>query len=192
MKNINQHLQNLNRKIELLDDKIDKIDIQGGNNVLVSKFGQRFVLDSLNDSSGGEQPCKYWEVVWKGAPSDDSREFQIPVGQVNGVFPDNNDDAGEISEDGDEWIWLEAELDEYNVQSVSINHGSSQPDLPFEVKRELPTTANILLAYVGKGYQVSNFTECGNITIRPQTAFYAYDDGDEDIKPYFTWNITYT
>lgn len=190
MKNFNQHIQNLDRKIQLLDNKIDKIDVQGGNNVLVSKFGQRFVLDAIQETSGGTS-CKYWEVVWKGKPSDRSREFKIPIGQVNGVFPDNNDSAGEISEDGDEWVWLEAELDDYNVQSISVNHGKDQPDLPYEVKRELPTTANILLAYVGKNYAVSNFTECGNIIIRPQTAFYAYDDSAEDIKPYFTWNISY-
>ena len=189
-----EHLRNLERKIELEARARKRIQVQGGNNVLVSTFGDKVVVDTnLDDSSSAA--CTHWNVVFKDETSGENPKatLTVPNGLVNGLFPDNKDDIGSVyAEDEENWLSLEVQMKDHNVEQAKYVLGTEKPDTLFNLEKELPTDVQILLAFIGPNFSVQKYTGCGHIRLYPKVAYYSYDDVQREIIPFYTHELYYS
>jgi hypothetical protein len=187
------HLRNLERKIELEARARKKIQVQGGNNVLVSTFGDKVVVDT-NLEEASSATCTHWDVVFKDQTSGENPKatLTVPNGMVNGLFPENKEDIGSVTkEDEENWLYLEVKMRENNVDYATYRVSNSKPDTLFNLEKELPTDVQILLAFIGPNFYVQKFTGCGHIRIYPKIAYYSYDDSQKEIIPFYTHELYY-
>lgn len=186
-----QRLDNIERRLALEARARKNIQVTGGNNVLVSKFGDDFILDAIDEEGSTDNDCFQWNVIFKGGSSE-SKTACLPYGRINGLFPDNKDEVGEVNKDDEEtWLWLEVQFDGVNIESASYKLGSTKPDTLFEMHKEPPTNVQILIAFIGLNYSVQKFTRCGDMRLFPKIGYYAYDDSAKEIIPWHTHDLYY-
>ena len=61
-----QRLDNIERRLALEARARKNIQVTGGNNVLVSKFGDDFILDAIDEEGSINNDCFQWNVIFKG------------------------------------------------------------------------------------------------------------------------------
>ena len=188
-----EEIKNLERKIALESKARKNIAVQGGNNVLVSSFGDKIVVDSLLEEPE-IQRCTNWDVMFKDKTSSDNPKATLVVmnGMINGLLPENREDIGTVSKEDDaNWLSLNVQMKDHNVESANFKVSIEKPDTLFNLQKELPTDVSILLAYIGRNFHVQKFTGCGHIRIYPKIAYYAYDDEERAVIPYYTHEMYY-
>jgi hypothetical protein len=188
-----EEIKNLERRLALETKARKNIAVQGGNNVLVSSFGDKIVVDSLLEEPA-VQRCTNWDVVFVGKTTGDNPKgtLTVPNGMINGLLPENREDVGTVSKDDEaNWLSLEVQLKDHNVESAEFRVGTSKPDTLFDLQKELPTDVSILIAFIGRNFAVQKFTGCGHIRIYPKIAYYAYDDSERAVIPYYTHEMYY-
>lgn len=179
----------LNRKIELLEREIKSFDVQGGNHVLVSRFNNNFVVDSIQgDGDGQESHCPWRLNV--SEEEEDKYKLSTNGGMVNDLLPDNYDNIATLG-DEDAYVYYEAETDYNGIVSLTIKTSGDQPDTEKKFEEEaLPTSVLGLIGIYNNG-GISYQMMCDHIKIKPQVAYQINDpDNYHILKTYFTWDVS--
>lgn len=192
-------IDRLNRKIQLLDDKINSLQVRGGHNILVNKFGNEFVIDSVGED-GGAAPAAVrippWTLRSKPVenfdPDNPRYTFTTYGGMLNNLLPDNYEDIVEVSEDDEGYIYWEAKCTYHGVTNLTckFQRGLKPPDTQTKFEEEaLPSVVKGLVGYInGNGIMYQFAKE--HIKMMPDIVYTISDEDNIALnKNYYTWMI---
>ena len=184
-------LENLKRKLELLQKEIDSFEIKGGDNILVSRFKNSFII-STDDQSSGVAEIFPWQLFVDEEGDENKKKVSCNAGLVNGIQAGGIEDIVTLSEGDQKYIYWEARTDGSEIQSVEVKHSNDAPDIKnLYVKNAFPNKVTFLIGFVtfnGVKYQFLK----NHVNIMPEIA-YQEDNLSEYglVDNYYTWVVHY-
>ena len=193
-------VERLQREIELLSNKIDAIAVTGGDNVLVNKIGNEFIVNSIIEGGGGGGGGVIvlpWHLQSRKVedfdPENPKYIWSTNGGMVNNLLPDNYSDIHETGADDEGYIYWEAQSNYSGIVDLTCKFKAGLDDPPqterkYE-KEALPTTVQGLVGYV-VGASVAKQFAGNNIKVTPDIAYTINDEDSIGLKTnYLTWNF---
>ena len=189
-------LENIKRKFELLEDRFNRLNIVGGDNIYVNRFGSDFIINGGAEGGAiaGEETVCPWKVVKKEVASFNPESpqwiLQTQGGMVNGLLPNNYDNIITVDDTQEVYIYWEAITNGAQIESLEIKTSQSVPDTQYVFQEGgLPSTALGLVAFYHQGAIVYQYA-CAHMTMRPELG-YSIDDpsGSAQLKHYYTWAV---
>jgi hypothetical protein len=197
---LNALVERLQRKIELLSDKIDSIAVTGGDNVLVNKIGNEFIINSITGEGGGggiQAVVLPWHLQSRKVedfdPENPKYIWSTNGGMVNNLLPDNYSDIHETGADDEGYIYWEAKSNYAGIIDLTCKFKAGLDDPPqterMYEEEALPTSVQGLVGYV-VGASVATQFAGRNIKVTPDIAYTINDEDSIGRKlNYLTWNF---
>lgn len=170
MSAIDSKIENLNRKIELLSDKIDSQNIVGGDGILVRKSGNEFTISNNDEESvDGVHPWALRATRY----NDNTLYWSTYGGTINGLLPDGFTRIGDIkiSDNAVRYVYYEAKINFLGLEDIKIRMSKDLPDTNrYLVKNASPLEIRGLIGMIQGSvllYQIIST----NLEIRVEKAF---------------------
>lgn len=189
-------INNLKRKFELLEDRVNRLNIVGGDNIYVNRFGSDFIINGGAEGGtvAGEETVCPWKVIMKKEDPFDEEypqwTLQTQGGMVNGLLPNNYDNIVSVNDAQDLYVYWEAVTNGAQIETLEIMTSTSVPDTQYVFQEDgLPSIAKGLVAFYFQGAIAYQYA-CAHMTMRPELG-YSIDDpsGNSQVKNYYTWAI---
>ena len=163
------NLQNLERKLQLLEDRLERQKIVTGSGLVSSKDGDTFSISLANKS---EQEVNYHPFRIMAKIENDSCEFSIYGGTVNNVLPSNWSNFAKIavSSNARYYVYWSASFSGNSLTSLQVNISTENPlKKELYAKNSLPQQVTGLIGIV-KGDAVLYQFAKRNISCSPRLA----------------------
>lgn len=172
-------LQNIERKIQLLESKVDSKRISAGSGLLVSDDGINTLI-KLDEQSTQAIYYHPWRILIK-ALEDDEYEYSVYGGTINGVLPSNWDNFYSSSEDEETWVFWRAKLNGNEITDLTIETNSEPPDIKTAYsKNVLPDKVERLIGVIQGNNILYQFAK-SNYYIEPKKMLEVHEPEGTDI-----------
>ena len=189
-------LENIKRKFDLLEDRFNRLNIVGGDNIYVNRFGSDFIINGGAEGGtiAGEETVCPWKIVKKEVDSFDPQNpqwiLQTQGGMVNGLLPNNYDNIATVTEAEELYLYWEATTNGAEIETLEVASSTAIPDTQYVFHEGgLPSTARGLVAFYYQGSIVYQYA-CAHMTMKPELG-YSIDDpsGNGQVDNYYTWAV---
>lgn len=152
-------IDNILRKIELLETRFNNQVINSGEGLLSSRDGDHFniYLAGSKDQSVYYHP---WKIQIE--EEENTNKFSIYGGTVNGIMPDNWKDFYEVSNKNDNnyFVWWEAQYSGQKITQLKVKVAKEAPELSQSyVKNALPDKISRLIGIISKNQVLYQFAK---------------------------------
>lgn len=193
IKGLNELVSSIDNKINHVNKLHAELDITGGDGILVSKYGNRYVINSIDKSTSLEN-TKPWDIRLQRVEDSSSEEYDVSTygGCINGFLPDNWDDFGTIDEDSPlQYVILSLECTPDGVSFAQLELTetlSTELNRQFS-KNEIPTSFDILIAITYSNRILTQQVR-GHLQVIPKLA-YQFENLDRitDLDNFYTWSV---
>ena len=175
-----------------LVDAVQSIALNPGLNYNITRSAAGTTLVTTPQAGGGT-PCPFTVAL---VPVADSSNVTVKVspGTVNQFIATNVLDTFTISNSGDYYVKAAIETDGQNVSSFAIAVDDSVPEAQEATASSLPTSFDVLIAYIQNGVAYQTLG-CGSIILTPVQAFVTDKDppanpGELTYIPYYIWEVS--
>lgn len=185
-------LDNINRKIELLEEKFSNLSIAGGSNSFVTRFDDDIIIESKDEAgAGGGEGLHPWMIFLEDS-EEGRKKISINGGLLNGILPENFEDVEDISENQSGYVYWEATTNGTFYEKCEVKFSSQKPDTKYEyVKNAFPTKVRGLIGYIYKGAVKYQFLK-HDMLMKPAVGFSLNSDTEVGMYDnYWSWYIVY-
>lgn len=180
-------IDNILRKIELLETRFNNQVINSGEGLLSSRDGDNFNIYLANsvDQSVYYHP---WKILIE--ETENFNIFSIYGGNVNGVLPDNwqNFHALNKKDSKSTFVWWEAEFSGQKIVKLEVKVGRDAPVLTQEyTKNALPNKVSRLIGIINGKSVLYQFAKT-NYNVVPVLRL-EIQNGTEGTDYYYDFNV---
>jgi len=142
-------IQNIERRIQLLESKIDSKRITAGAGLLVSSDGTNTVI-TLEDKNNQALNYHPWRILIKSTGDKESDlEYSVYGGTVNGILASNWDKFLTEGVTTPTWVYWSANLNGNEITDLIIKTSQEAPDIPTAyTKNTLPSRVERLIGII--------------------------------------------
>lgn len=185
-------LDNINRKIDLLEEKVSRFSVTGGSNSFVTRLDDNVIIESKDETGGGGGSGFHPWMIFLEELDGDQKKISINGGLLNGILPENYEDVKDISEDASGYVYWEATTNGTFYEKCEVKFKSEKPDTKYEyVKNAFPTKVRGLIGYIYKGAVKYQFLK-NDMLMKPAVGFSLNSSSEVGMYDnYWSWYIVY-
>jgi len=195
IENLGRLVDNISTKMQLLENRINNIRIQGSDGIITSRDAGTYYVGLENNNIGSSSTTP-WALSWRmDEANDDNVLWSCNLGAVNGNYGKLQDylDFASIKKDDEDYVWVYFKIVTTGAYlkdfEILTKKGKKQPDMQRAYsKNAFPSEFRLLIGIV-QGDKVLYQLLKNDVRIAPEEVFVEEQLGQKNT--YYSWNYLY-